>query len=195
MTQLTAPTAPATPAPSVTPVPSTAPPANAPDRVPDTGFLRMPTPLGRLELHSIAGAVSAVRFEQDGRLPSDDCDERPNSILLDAAEQLDEYFSGSRRCFELPLVATGTPFQHAVWTALGDVGFGTAIGYGALARAAGAPGGGRAAGQAVRANTLALLVPCHRVLGSGGFVTGYSGGEGPSTKRWLLDHEGIPYRR
>ena len=58
-----------------------------------------------------------------------------------------------------------------------------------------APQGGRAAGQAVRANTIALLIPCHRVLGTGRIVTGYSGGDGPATKRWLLDHEGIPYRR
>lgn len=164
-------------------------------RVLDTGFLRMPTPIGRLEVQSIDGAVSAVHLEQDGRLPGDGLDERPTGVLLDAAEQLDEYFRGDRRQFELPLVATGTPFQHAVWTALGETPFGCTVGYGALAAAAGAPRGGRAAGQAVRANTLAILIPCHRVLGSGGHLTGYSGGDGPSTKRWLLDHEGIPYRR
>lgn len=161
----------------------------------DTGFLRMPSPIGRLELQSIDGAVSAVHVEQDGRLPSDDSDDRPTGVLLDAVDQLDEYFRGDRRQFDLPLVATGTPFQHAVWTALGETPFGCAVGYGALAAAAGAPRGGRAAGQAVRANTLAILVPCHRALGSGGHLTGYSGGDGPSTKRWLLDHEGIPYRR
>lgn len=195
MTRFSTPPSSATPASSVTAALSAAPLPSAPECAPATGFLRLPTPLGRLELRSIDGAVSAVRFEQDGRLPSDGSVERPNSVLLEAAEQLDEYFTRRREHFDLPLVATGTPFQHAVWTALGDVEFGTAIGYGALARAAGVPGGGRAAGQAVRANSLALLVPCHRVLGSGGVVTGYSGGEGPGTKRWLLDHEGIPYRR
>lgn len=161
----------------------------------DSGFLRMPTPIGRLELQSIDGAVSAVQVEQDGRLPFDGSDEQPTGVLLDAAEQLEEYFQGTREQFDLPLVATGTPFQHGVWTALSETPFGSAVGYGALAASAGAPRGGRAAGQAVRANTLAILVPCHRALGSGGRVTGYSGGDGLSTKCWLLDHEGIPYRR
>ncbi|MET0354273.1 MAG: methylated-DNA--[protein]-cysteine S-methyltransferase [Plantibacter flavus] len=159
------------------------------------GFVRMPTPLGRIELRSVDDAVSAVRFEHHGRLPLDGVDERPTAVLLDAAEQIDEYFRGRRTVFDLPLVTTGTPFQQAVWSALGEVPFGDTIGYGALAAAAGAPQGGRAAGQAVRANTIALLIPCHRVLGTGRIVTGYSGGDGPATKRWLLDHEGIPYRR
>lgn len=159
------------------------------------GFLRIPTPVGRIELRSFDGAVSAVRFEQHGRLPLDDTDARPTAVLLEAAEQIDEYFRGRRTVFELPLVTTGTPFQQAVWSALADVPFGDTTGYAALAASAGAPQGGRAAGQAVRANTLALLIPCHRVLGTGRIVTGYSGGDGPATKRWLLDHEGIPYRR
>jgi len=158
------------------------------------GFVRMPTPIGRLELRCLDGAIAAVSFEQGGRLPLDGADEQPTDILLEAVEQLDEYFRGLRRSFALPLLTTGTPFQHAVWAALGDVPFGQSVEYGDLAAAADAPGGGRAAGQAVRANPLALLVPCHRVLGSGGRVTGYSGGEGLGTKRWLLDHEGIPHR-
>lgn len=161
----------------------------------DTGVLRLATPIGRVELRSRDGNVTAVHLEQAGRLPFDGVDERPAHVLLDAAEQLLEYFRGERREFTVPLVAQGTGFQEAVWAALRAVPFGASIDYGALASAAGAPRGGRAAGQAVRANPLPLLVPCHRALGSTGGITGYSGGEGPSTKRWLLEHEGIPYRR
>ncbi|MGK9148705.1 methylated-DNA--[protein]-cysteine S-methyltransferase [Plantibacter flavus] len=161
----------------------------------ETGFLRVPTPIGRIELRSASGAVTGITIEQDGRLPLDGHDEQPTSVLLDAAEQLDEYFRHERREFDVPLTTTGTPFQQSIWAALGDVAFGEHIGYGSLAVQAGSPGGGRAAGQAVRANALPILIPCHRVLGSGERVTGYSGGEGPATKRWLLDHEGIPYRR
>ncbi len=181
--------------PQLVPTTETAPsPAETPGRA-DHGFLRMPTAVGRLEIRSVDGAVSAVRFEQDGHLPLDGSDERPTAVLLEAVEQLDEYFRRRRTMFDVPIAATGTPFQESVWSALREVGFGTTTGYGALAAAAGAPGGGRAAGQAVRANTIAILIPCHRVLGIGGVVTGYSGGDGPPTKRWLLDHEGIPYRR
>ncbi len=104
------------------------------------------------------------------------------------AEQLEEYFAGQRRQFDLPVRAGGSDFQQAVWRALGDIPFGTAVSYGELARRLGRPGAARAVGQANGANPVPIVVPCHRVIASDGGMGGFSGGL--SIKRWLLAHEG-----
>jgi len=103
-------------------------------------------------------------------------------------EQLREYFAGSRRVFHLPLGPQGTPFQLAVWAALREIPFGETRSYGELARQLGLPGGARAVGLANGANPLPIIVPCHRVIGSDGSLTGFGGGL--SAKRTLLSHEG-----
>jgi methylated-DNA-[protein]-cysteine S-methyltransferase len=108
-------------------------------------------------------------------------------VLDLAAVQLGEYFDGRRREFDLPLGLAGTPFQLAVWHALLGVGFGTTVSYGRMAEEVGRPGASRAVGHANARNPVAVIVPCHRVVGAGGSLTGYGGGL--EAKRLLLDLE------
>lgn len=116
-----------------------------------------------------------------------------SKVLEDAAKQLDLYLKGNLPKFSLQLKVSGTPFQLAVWKAIAKVPFGKTISYGEIAAAIGKPQAARAVGAAVGANPTPLLVGCHRVLGSNGSLTGYSGGQGIKTKKLLLDHEGINY--
>ena len=153
-------------------------------------LLRVPSPVGRLELVAEGERIVALSIATAGALPLDHLEERPTPVLADAARQLDEYFSGARTSFDVPVRLTGTPFQVAVWEALARVPHGGVTTYGALAQAAGRPGGARAVGGAVGANRLCILVPCHRVLGSDGRVTGFSAGDGVATKVRLLALEG-----
>lgn len=108
-------------------------------------------------------------------------------VLARAAAQLAEYFAGERRDFDLPLSPSGTEFQLAVWRALARIPFGTTWSYGELARAIGRPSASRAVGAANGRNPLSIVLPCHRVIGSNGELTGYGGGL--PMKRWLLEHE------
>jgi methylated-DNA-[protein]-cysteine S-methyltransferase len=107
--------------------------------------------------------------------------------LRDAIVQLREYFAGARRHFELPLAAKGTAFQLRVWQALREIPFGVTWSYGQLAAHVGDRNASRAVGSANGRNPLAIVVPCHRVIGSKGELTGFGGGM--RNKRWLLDHE------
>jgi methylated-DNA-[protein]-cysteine S-methyltransferase len=116
-----------------------------------------------------------------------------SKVLDDAAKQIDLYLKGSLSRFSLPLKVSGTPFQLAVWKAIAKVPFGKTISYGEIAASLGKPQAARAVGAAVGANPTPLLVGCHRVLGSNGSLTGYSGGQGIKTKKLLLNHEGIEY--
>jgi methylated-DNA-[protein]-cysteine S-methyltransferase len=113
--------------------------------------------------------------------------ERRTPVLTRAADQLAEYFAGERRDFDLPLAPRGTPFQVAVWRALARIPFGATCSYGELARVVGRPSASRAVGAANGQNPLAIILPCHRVIGANGELTGYGGGL--PLKRWLLDHE------
>ena len=116
-----------------------------------------------------------------------------SKVLDDAAKQIDLYLKGSLSRFSLPLKVSGTPFQLAVWKAIAKVPFGKTISYGEIAASIGKPLAARAVGAAVGANPTPLLVGCHRVLGSNGSLTGYSGGQGIKTKKLLLNFEGIDY--
>lgn len=109
-------------------------------------------------------------------------------ILAAARAQLGAYFAGERRTFELPLAPAGSAFQRSVWAALQQVPYGTTIGYGEQARRLGSPTAARAVGAANGRNPLPIVIPCHRVIGAGGALTGYSGGLW--RKEWLLRHEG-----
>ncbi len=102
-------------------------------------------------------------------------------------EQLDAYFSGELRTFDLSLAPRGTDFQRTVWRALPDIEFGTTTTYGELARRIGSPNAPRAVGLANGHNPIGIIVPCHRVIGANGSLTGYGGGI--ERKRWLLAHE------
>jgi methylated-DNA-[protein]-cysteine S-methyltransferase len=109
-------------------------------------------------------------------------------VLVDTIRQLDEYFAGTRREFELDLAPQGTPFQLAVWNALLSIPYGSTASYGDIARSVGRPNAVRAVGQANGRNPLAIVVPCHRVIGSDHSLTGYGGGI--DRKRFLLALEG-----
>jgi methylated-DNA-[protein]-cysteine S-methyltransferase len=154
-------------------------------------LLRTESPIGRIELTSDGTAVTSLSIARDGHLPLEEHPERSTAVLDEAARQLDEYFAGSRRAFEVPVRLIGTPFRQAVWEQLAALEFGTVTSYGELGAALGYPGYGRAIGGAVGANPVPIIVGCHRVLSTSGRVTGYSGGEGVPTKLWLLEHEGI----
>lgn len=152
---------------------------------------RIDSPIGRLELRSDGKAIISLSIEKGGHLPLESMPEKSNHVLDRAARQLDEYFAGRRRSFSLTLAARGTEFQHAIWDQLAALEWGEVTTYGELGLGTGRPTAGRAVGGAIGANPIPIIVPCHRVLGSDGRITGYSGGDGIPTKLWLLEHEGI----
>ncbi len=154
-------------------------------------LLRTSSPIGRLELTGDAESVTSLSIERQGALPLDGHPERSTPVLQRAVEQLDEYFSGARRDFDVPIRLSGTAFQLGVWNRLLALTWGDCTSYGELGAAIGRPGSARAIGGAVGSNPVPILVGCHRVLSSDGRITGYSGGEGIPTKLWLLEHEGI----
>jgi len=154
-------------------------------------FIQVESPIGRIEIESDGDAVTRLTIERDGRLPHDGVDERPDPVLLLAAEQLAEYFAGRRRAFDVPIELGGTSFQRAVWEQLSAIPHGSTVTYGWIGGTTGRATAGRAVGGAVGANPIPIIVPCHRVLASDGRITGYSAGEGIATKRWLLEHEGV----
>ncbi|MFE6963671.1 methylated-DNA--[protein]-cysteine S-methyltransferase [Agromyces sp. NPDC057679] len=156
-------------------------------------LIRLDSPIGRIEVVADDDAVTGLSIERDGVLPHDDSPERSNAVLDRARVELDEYFSGARTDFDLPVRLEGTEFQQAVWAELRRLGWGEAVSYGSLAAAVGRPGSARAIGGAVGANPIPIIVGCHRVLASDGRITGYSGGEGIPTKLWLLGHERIGF--
>jgi methylated-DNA-[protein]-cysteine S-methyltransferase len=112
---------------------------------------------------------------------------RDDDALAEVRAQLREYFDGDRTGFDLPLAPAGTPFQQRVWAALRDIPYAGTTTYGALARSIGAPSAARAVGAAVGRNPISIIVPCHRVVGAGGSLTGFAGGL--DNKKWLLAHE------
>lgn len=113
------------------------------------------------------------------------------SVLQDAKKQLERYFKGNSKDLNFPVALGGTDFQRAVWREIEKVGFGEVTTYAEIAKNIGNPKAVRAVGGAVGSNPVPLIVGCHRVLGASGKITGYSGGDGLPTKRWLLAHEGI----
>lgn len=153
-----------------------------------TWFSTMPSPIGELLLSADAGGLTGVYMESHRHGPvGTDGWQRDDARLAAARRQLEEYFAGTRRRFELPLHAHGTEFQRAVWRALADVPFAGTCSYAAIALGIGNPKGVRAVGLANGRNPISIIVPCHRVVGSNGSLTGYGGGL--DRKAWLLAHE------
>ena len=144
------------------------------------------SPIGPISLYAKDGVIIFVRMTKPAELPLGN-----NPVLADAFAQISEYFDGMRQNFELPLSDAGTDFQRAVWNEIASIPFGHTLSYADIAHKIGKPLAARAVGGAVGANPHAILVPCHRVMGASGRITGYSGGEGIPTKRWLLAHESI----
>jgi len=144
------------------------------------------SPLGPLTLYARGDELAAVHLPTDAPVP--DRDTRGSDVLALAADQLREYFAGHRRTFDVPLAPEGTGFQQRVWAALLAIPFGQTRSYGQIASAIGRPSASRAVGAANGRNPIAIIVPCHRVIGASGALTGYAGGM--DAKRWLLAHEG-----
>jgi methylated-DNA-[protein]-cysteine S-methyltransferase len=151
-------------------------------------YTTIDSPVGELLLRGhedgtlVALSMSPWRHSDD----VSDCT-RDARALAAAVTQLREYFAGARTTFELQLAPEGTPFQQRVWSALRRIPYGATTTYGALARELGTPDGARAVGLANGRNPIGIVIPCHRVIGADGTLTGYGGGL--PRKRWLLDHE------
>ena len=154
-------------------------------------YKHVPTPVGRLTLVATDDGLAAILWEHDRpqrvrlNLVGEDTS---HPVLVETERQLEEYFAGGRRQFELALDPSGTPFQRAVWDALLTIPFGETRSYAQIARQIGHPDAARAVGAANGRNPLSIVAPCHRVLGSTGALTGFAGGL--NVKAHLLDHEG-----
>lgn len=152
------------------------------------------SPIGRLYVQEeddalvfLGTAMTKGVVPPAGVVPYADTVFEKNTLFACLQKELNEYFSGTRTAFSLPVRLTGTPFQNRVWTELRKVPFGEAVTYGALAAAIGIPGASRAVGGACNRNPLLLLVPCHRVVGADGRLTGFTCGL--DKKIFLLRHE------
>jgi len=142
--------------------------------------LSLHTPLGEVTISEDGGTIVALDWGR-GR------DQEATPLLREACDQLQDYFDGRRMSFDLPLAPEGSNFQKRVWAALCAIPPGETRSYADIARTIGsAP---RAVGGANGANPIPLFIPCHRVIAADGSLGGYSGGDGPATKRFLLDHE------
>lgn len=154
-----------------------------------TYVCHMNTPIGRLRLVGDDNALFSVTMDEQRHARLDDAGWQQNeAAFAEVRRQLDAYFEGRRTTFDLPLAPAGTAFQKKVWAALADIPFGHTENYGELARRIGSPGAARAVGLANGRNPIPIIVPCHRVIGADGSLTGYGGGI--ERKRWLLEHEG-----
>ena len=157
----------------------------------DLASTTMPSPLGTLTLVVSDAGVRAVWWHNDprptGELPVGEASAAQRALLDTTTRQLGEYFAGTRTHFDLPLDAQGTPFQDAAWGVLRRIAYGTTMTYGQQAMALGDPNKARAVGAANGRNPIGIIVPCHRVVGASGALTGFAGGL--DAKAWLLDHE------
>jgi len=160
-----------------------------------TTFARFPSPVGELILTASETALKGVFFpvRRNRSAPEagwvEDDSRGPAGALLDRVRrQLTEYFEGTRTTFDLPLDGAGSAFERRVWDLLRTIPYGATTSYGTLARRLGDPRATRAVGAANGKNPIPIIVPCHRVLGARGELTGFGGGL--DRKRWLLEHEG-----
>jgi methylated-DNA-[protein]-cysteine S-methyltransferase len=156
------------------------------------------SPVGQLTIGASArgvryvlweGETRTVAVDGDGSGATDRVTDVPDrdGIVAAAVAQLGEYFRGERMEFDLPLDPIGTPFQLSAWRVLRTIPYGSTMSYGEQARSLGDPNKARAVGAANGKNPISIIVPCHRVVGANGSLTGFAGGLG--SKAWLLDHE------
>lgn len=153
-------------------------------------FQHMPSPIGQLKLVADKEALVALLWQDDAPLrvrlaEAKPCDTHP--VLLETQAQVTAYFAGDRRTFDIPLQPVGTAFQRAVWSALTEIPYGETRSYGELAAHIYRPQAQRAVGAANGKNPISIIVPCHRVIGANGHLTGFAGGLG--AKAFLLNHE------
>jgi methylated-DNA-[protein]-cysteine S-methyltransferase len=138
------------------------------------------SPIGPLGIDATADAVTRIWFHAKGPIAR----RVPSGLVADAKRQLDEYFDGRRKQFDLPLAPDGTPFQRGVWNALMKIPYGETTSYGVLAKRIGKPAAVRAVGAANGQNPIPIVIPCHRVIGADGRLVGFGGGL--ETKQFLL---------
>jgi methylated-DNA-[protein]-cysteine S-methyltransferase len=153
-------------------------------------FSKYSSPVGELLLTAVGGMLTglSMSLQQGKPAPSPQPHwRRDDGALRPARQQLEAFFAGELEVFDLPLHMTGTPFQKQVWQGLLTIPFGTTITYAALAARIGRPGASRAVGAANGRNPIGIIVPCHRVIGADGTLTGYGGGL--DRKEWLISHE------
>jgi methylated-DNA-[protein]-cysteine S-methyltransferase len=149
-------------------------------------IVTMDSPVGPLSITVSDGELRSLHL--DGALAPVGGGRADNDVAHAVVEQLEAYFDGARRAFDVPLGPSGTAFQRAVWEQLTRIPYGTVASYGTVAERVGKPSAARAVGAANRSNPIAIIVPCHRVIGANGALTGYAGGMW--RKEWLLKHEG-----
>ena len=151
-------------------------------------FITFKSPIGLIRVFESNGKITSIDLAVSGSKETSNT----NPTLLQAKKEIDSYFAGTLTKFTMPLAITkGTPFQRAVWKEINKIKFGQIKTYAEIAKAIEKPLASRAVGGAVGANPIPLVIGCHRVLGSSGKITGYSGGKGIPTKRILLKLEGI----
>lgn len=153
-------------------------------------YARFATPLGSLYATAVDDAITGIYFEGGRHAPPIRAEWREDpghAPLAECARQLAAYFAGARRAFDLPMKRDATPFQQRVWREIARIPYGETLTYAQLAERAGAPGAARAAGAATGRNPLSIVVPCHRVVGSGGALTGYAGGLDRKTRLLALE--------
>ena len=141
----------------------------------------IPSPIGSWRILEEDGAIVAIDASPEAPIAPQ------TPLLQEAAHQLSAYFAGTLREFRLPLRLKGSAFQLQCWQALCAIPYGETISYGEQARRIGRPGAARAVGGANHRNPISIVIPCHRVIGANGALTGYGGGV--DKKQWLLDHE------
>ena len=150
----------------------------------------MSSPLGQIEIQASEIGVSHVLFVNEN---GQSITSNESALTQECARQLTQYFSGCRQIFDLPLDASGTDFQVNIWQCLAKIPFGDTRSYGEIASMINNPKSVRAVGGANGKNPISIIVPCHRVIGANGSLTGYAGGI--DRKLWLLNHEGIEIQR
>lgn len=138
--------------------------------------LAVVSPIGPLWLEEEDGAISGLRFAAPAAPARPALEQQTSPLLEQAKQQLAEYFAGQRQVFDLPLRVQGTPFQQRVWAALREIPYGQTRSYKQIAEQIGSPNASRAVGMANNRNPIAILIPCHRVIGADGSLTGYAGG-------------------
>ncbi|MEH6544202.1 MAG: methylated-DNA--[protein]-cysteine S-methyltransferase [Porticoccaceae bacterium] len=161
----------------------------------DFFWKKMPSPIGPLTVFANDEGITEIRFpnkEPNSKALNSNLSDKPeknysNRIVDNAIDQLQAYFDGKLKTFDLPLRPSGTEFQKTVWRKLQQIGYGRTASYGDIAAAIVKPKASRAVGMANSKNPIPIVVPCHRIIGKDGSLTGFAGGL--DTKRWLLAHE------
>lgn len=148
---------------------------------------RVESPIGDIIIESDGESITRLGRIGDTDYGDEWVEVEEHAAIKEAAQQLDAYWAGELRDFDLPLAPMGTPFQRKVWCALQEIPYGKTVSYGYIARKIGTPTASRAVGAANGRNPIAIVVPCHRVIGSTGKLTGYAGGL--DMKEHLLAHE------